>query len=204
MHQTTIYVDPTGAAPMGFAQAAGMPGDVKFDFKTQSNLAYPGIADLYPQMVLKPFTLSTFYAYDIEINDPVGASGIATIPGGIINDRYGVEVYTRNAAGQPQRMLACGRIDLTGSAYMTTGPLGPAAYPQGSIGPPGPTGPAGAAGAPGAPGDPGMRGSRWYTAAGPPVGVIPDERVPGDMYLDESNGDVWRWDGVAWVAFRGV
>jgi hypothetical protein len=30
--------------------------------------------------------------------------------------------------------------------------------------------------------------------------------VDGDMYLDESTGDVYRWSGaaLAWAAFKGV
>ena len=119
-----------------------------------------------------------------------------------MNDRFSVEVYERNATGQPQRMLATGRIDLTGYAYRQSGPLGPASFPTG---PSGPAGPVGATGAPGATGQPGMRGSRWYTAAGPPGLGVPDDRVDGDMYLDESNGDVWRWSAAAgWSAFKGV
>ena len=53
MHYATIYIDPKGAAPIGFAQAAGMPGDIRFDFKTQGNFAYPNIASMYPQLVLR-------------------------------------------------------------------------------------------------------------------------------------------------------
>ena len=197
MHQAVIYIDPVGPAPVGFTQAAGMPGDIKFDFKTQGNLAYAGIENLYPQLVLRPFTTTALHAYDIEINDPTGASGIATIPGNTINDRCSVEVYTRNSIGQPQRMIAVGKIDINGYSYGAVGPLSPATY---GIGPAGPAGPPGADGVHG---DPGERGSHWYTGAGAP-GAIPETRVEGDMYLDESNGDVWRWDGATWMAFKGV
>lgn len=202
MHQAVIHIDPTGPAPVGFTQAAGVPGDIRFDFKAQDNSAYPGIVDLYPQLVLKPFTRPYVYAYDIVINDPTGASGIATVPGVVMNDRFNVEVYSRNSIGNPQRMLACGRVDLTGYAYQRYGPLGPASFPTG---PSGPAGPMGATGATGAPGDPGTRGSRWYTGAGSPA-LVPDPRVEGDMYLNESNGDVWRWSDAttSWVAFKGV
>ena len=196
MHQAVIYIDPTGPAPIGFAQAAGMPGDIRFDFKTQQSLAYPNVGDLYPQLVLRPFTRPDIHAYDIAINDVTGASGVATVPGSVMNDRFNVEVYSRSQYGTPQRMLAYGRVDLNGYGYMRTGPLGPASYPTGPAGPVGPVGPVGAQG---------IRGSRWYTGAGAPAG-IPDERVDGDMYLDESNGDVWRWSAAAsaWTAFKGV
>jgi len=197
MHFATLYIDPTGPAPIGFTQAAGMPGDLRVNFKNQRNMPYPGMIDLFPQIVLRPFSTPTLFAYDIAIDDPTGASGLATIPSSVINDRYNIEVYTRNSVGQPQRMIAVGRIDLTGYAYRQSGPLGPASYPQGPAGPPGT---AGAPGAPGAPGDPGMRGSRWYTGAGDPV-AVPDVRVPGDMWLDESTGNVWRWDGATWLGY---
>lgn len=196
MHHGIIHIQPVGFSPIGFAQAAGMPGDIRIDFKTQANLPYSGIADLYPQLVLKPFHASGAFAYDIEIDDPGQASGLATIPGPSMNDRFRVEVYTRNAVGNPQRMIAAGRVDLTGDAYQTYGPLSPATVPVGPSGPPGPPGPAGL---------PGVRGSRWYTGAGAP-GSVPGTRVDGDMWLDETTGDVWRWDaGVgAWTAFRGT
>ena len=202
MHQAVIHIDPTGPAPVGFSQAAGMPGDIRFDFKTQSNLAYPNIADLYPQLVLRPFTQPGLHACDIVINDPTGASGIATVPGSLMNDRFSVEVYERNVTGAPQRMLAVGKVDLNGYAYYRSGPLSPMTYP---VGPAGPPGPAGEPGAPGAIGEPGVRGSRWYTGAGPPV-TVPDTRVEGDMYLDESTGNVYRWDGGTsiWRAFKGA
>ena len=204
MHQATIYVDPTGPAPVGFSQAAGMPGDIRFQFKTQTNLAYPGIADMFPQLVLRPFTTHNIFAYDIVINDPTGAAGIATVPGPVMNDRFSIEVYERNSLGQPQRMLAVGRVDLTGSGYYASGPLGPASYPQGPQGIAGPQGPRGVQGEQGIEGE---RGSRWYSGAGPPASfTIPDDRVDGDMWLDETNGDVWRWNGTAqtWSAFKGV
>jgi hypothetical protein len=202
MHQATIHIDPVGASPIGFSQAAGLPGDIRFNFKTQGNLAYPNVASLYPQLVLRPYTQPNLFAYDIVVDDPTGASGLATISGGIINDRHSIEVYTRNSLGQPQRMIACGRVDLTGYGYSGTGPLDAATYAQG---PEGPVGAQGPRGVPGATGDPGIRGSRWYTGAGLPA-AIPDDRVAGDMYLDETTGNVWRWDGTTstWLRFTGT
>ena len=88
-------------------------------------------------------------------------------------------------------MLAHGRVDMTGWAYMQSGPFGPATVPEG------PPGPAGAQGPPGAQG---TRGSRWYTGVGAPEDV-PEVRVIGDMYLDETTADVWRWDGGAWRGY---
>ena len=108
MHQAIIYIDPVGPAPVGFAQAAGMPGDIRFDFKTQGNLAYPDVASLYPQLVLRPFTQPDVHAYDIVINDPTGASGIATVPGSRHERPLPRRSLSRGTStGQPQRMLAC-------------------------------------------------------------------------------------------------
>ena len=48
---------------------------------------------------------------------------------------------------------------------------------------------------PGPTGAPGQRGSIWTTGAGPPS---PDTAsITGDMYLNETTGDVWRYDGAA-------
>jgi hypothetical protein len=197
MHSATIYINPTLPDDIGFAQAAGMPGDVRFYFKALDGLPYVEIADLNPQLVLRPFTGFGASGYDINVNDVAGASGIATLPGSVMNDRFNIEVYTRNDQGQPQNMLACGRIDLTGYGYAVYGPLAPASYSTGPSGPAGPMGPRGVQG------DPGVRGSRWYTGAGAP-GAVPDSRIEGDMWLDESTGDVWRWSDGTWTAFKGT
>jgi len=202
MHTATIYVNPALPDNIGFAQAAGVPGDVRFYFKALSGLPYAGIADLNPQLVMRPFTSGGIYGYDIVVNDVTGASGIATIPASVMNDRFSIEVYTRNDELQPQDMLACGRIDLTGYGYTQYGPLAPASY---STGPAGPAGVQGSTGATGPQGVQGVRGSRWYTGPGAPV-TVPDTRIDGDMWLDETSGDVWRWNDAArsWGAFRGT
>jgi hypothetical protein len=194
MHRAMICINPTAPDAIGFTTGAGLPGDVRFDFKDISGMAYPNVDTLFPQLVLRPFTTATSYGYDITVDDVIGASGLAAIPASAMTDRFSVEVYSRNDAGQPQSMLACGKIDLTGYAYMAYSPLAPASYS---------VGPAGAVGAPGAAGAPGMRGSRWYTGAGAP-GIVPDDRSEGDMYLDENNGDVWRWSGGTWTTFKGT
>lgn len=199
MHQATIFIDPTGPAAIGFAQAAGMPGDIRFLFKTPNNQPFTEIAYLSPQLVLRPFTQPYVHAYDIEIDDPDGASGIATVPGVVMNDRFTAEVYTRTMLGAPTTLLASGQVSLNGYAYMRSGPLGPASYPTG---PSGPAGPTGATGAEGPQGEQGLRGSRWYTGSGAPsASVPPGDRMVGDMYLDELTADVWRWDGGAWRGF---
>lgn len=197
MHQATIFVNPTLPDEIGFAQGAGLPGDVRFYFKQPNGLPYTDIANLNPQMVMRPFTSRSIAGYDIVVNDVTGASGIATIPGSVMNDRFNIEVYTRNSDGQPQDLLACGRIDLTGYGYMVFSPLSPAVATVGPMGPAGPQGPTGAQG------PQGVRGSRWYTGTGVPV-VVPDVRMEGDMYLDETTGGVWRWSSGSWTAFTGT
>jgi hypothetical protein len=45
-----------------------------------------------------------------------------------------------------------------------------------------------------------VRGSIWYSAPGLPIGI---DAMMGDMYLDETSGDVYRFEntatGMAWV-----
>jgi hypothetical protein len=200
MHQATIYVNPTLPDEIGFSQAMGVPGDVRFYFKAPNGLPYSEIADLHPQMVMRPFTSSGAYGYDIDVIDVTGASGVATVPASVMNDRFNIEVYTRNEQLQPLDLLACGRIDLTGYGYAIYGPLAPASY---AVGPSGPAGPMGPRGMVGDTGPTGVRGSRWYTGAGPPVSGGPG-MVEGDMWLDEATGDVYRWSDGAWGAFKGI
>ena len=71
---------------------------------------------------------------------------------------------------------------------VTLGAIGP----EGPIGPPGPDGPPGP---PGETGSPGRDGSMWFTGDGPPPAALGN---PGDLYLDEESGDVYRNDG-AWT-----
>jgi len=200
MHQATIYVNPTLPDEIGFSQAMGVPGDVRFYFKAPNGLPYSEIADLHPQLVMRPFTNSGAYGYDIDVIDVSGASGVATLPASVMNDRFNIEVYTRNEQLQPLDLLACGRIDLTGYGYAIYGPLAPASY---AVGPSGPAGPMGPRGVTGDAGTPGMRGSRWYTGAGTPPTVDID-MIEGDMWLDETNGDVYRWSNGTWGAFKGI
>src|SRR5580765_699486 len=126
MHQSTIYVNPALPDEIGFAQAAGTPGDVRFFFKTPDGLPYAEIAGLNPQLVMRPFTNGSIYGYDIVVDDITGAAGTAVIPASVMNDKFNIEVYTRNSQLQPQDILACGRIDLTGYGYTQYGPLAPA------------------------------------------------------------------------------
>lgn len=65
--------------------------------------------------------------------------------------------------------------------------------PDWAIGPPGPPGPAGP---PGPVGATGRRGSIWTSGDGPPQ--ITGHELPGDMYLNNLNGDICRFNGMTW------
>ncbi len=96
-----------------------------------------------------------------------------------------------------------------GSNWVNAGPIsGPAgpAGPTGAVGPAGPTGPTGPAGSTGAAGPQGIqgpigatggagaqgvRGTGWFVGSGPPPASIPGQ-IEGDLYLDQSNGDVYK------------
>ena len=77
-----------------------------------------------------------------------------------------------------------------------TGPQGPqgtqgaqgAQGPQGNTGPQGLTGPAGDTGPTGATG---ARGSMWFVGTGAPTSGNTPGALPGDQYLDGTNGDVY-------------
>lgn len=74
---------------------------------------------------------------------------------------------------------------------------------------PGPQGPAGAAGAPGAPGPTGAQGPQGEPGTGfdvkgsvtDPSQLPPTGNTNGDVYIDESTGKGWVWDGDEWVEF---
>ena len=58
-------------------------------------------------------------------------------------------------------------------------------------GPAGSNGSDGLDGADGSDGAPGLRGTQWFTGSGSPPAVISGS-APGDLYLDETNGAVWK------------
>ena len=67
-----------------------------------------------------------------------------------------------------------------------------------TTGPPGPPGAPGV-GIQGEPGQPGKRGSQWTSGVGEPSIPPPLDTLAGDMYLDETTGDVWQYNGVDWA-----
>jgi hypothetical protein len=85
------------------------------------------------------------------------------------------------------------------------GPVGPAGPtgakgdpgiqgPVGPVGPDGPQGPQGVTGADGDDGAQGPRGTGWFTGPGAPVEPIAGS-IPGDLYLNATNGDVYTLAG---------
>jgi hypothetical protein len=74
-------------------------------------------------------------------------------------------------------------------------------------GPPGPPGPAGAPGEPGTPGaagPPGAPGTGFQVKGSvPDAGALPPTgNTNGDVWIDESTGQGWVWDGTDWVEFN--
>ena len=45
-----------------------MLGDTEFLFKTPSNIAYPNVAAMYPQLVLRPFSNYTIFSPTTSIS----------------------------------------------------------------------------------------------------------------------------------------
>ena len=82
--------------------------------------------------------------------------------------------------------------DATSSTWVDGGSIqGPQgiAGPQGPQGLQGEPGPQGLQGVEGPSGPQGNRGTGWFTGSGAPTAV--PGSIPGDLYLDQSNGDVY-------------
>jgi catechol 2,3-dioxygenase-like lactoylglutathione lyase family enzyme len=207
-HYATIDINPVEPVRIGFRQARGASFRCRFTFKIPpvigGNLAggpvlqapAPRAAiDENPQIVFRPRSQSGAFGYDLTITDAQAGVADVAIDGAFFRDPngYWVELYTRDSEGHPLRMVAQGEMALTGGAYAYEGPLGPMTLPTPPAGPPGPPGAPGAASTvPGPQGEPGQRGTMWFTGEGPPAGG--ENFIEGDMYLDVSNGDTWRFD----------
>lgn len=75
------------------------------------------------------------------------------------------------------------------------------------IGTPGPiglTGPQGPAGPIGLTGPQGIRGATWWVDSGVPTTHVFPGLLIGDLYLDNTSFNVWRWDGTAWTLQVGI
>lgn len=158
----------------------------------------------FPQLVLFPRAGGGVRPYDMEPYDAVNGVSVARIPGSDLQDArgYNLELYLREANPVPEdpelpsQLAATGEVVLRGGAHSHVGPMSNINIPV-VVGPPGPAGEQGEQGDTGAPGAPGQRGATWFTGTGDPS-ITGIELVPGDMYLDNSNGSVWRWEGDVW------
>jgi hypothetical protein len=75
MHQATIYLNPTLPDSIGFAQAAGVPGDVRFYFKLPGGLPLE-IAGLNPRFSVEVYTRNT----QMQPLDMIACGRIAPAP----------------------------------------------------------------------------------------------------------------------------
>lgn len=192
-----VYVGPAEPSPLSVRQAVGIDLELNLTFHQQNEGGVNrfDLTNAYPQIVLAPRSSRQVYGYDITPTDAVNGLGSVTVPGMVFNDPHGhnLEIFLRDANGKPTALVARGEAVPYWGSYQTSSPLSPMTIPV-IEGPPGPTGPAGPSGTPG------TRGSVWLTGTGDPSVAVGSAGVlPGDMYLDNSNGDVWRYDGTTWA-----
>jgi hypothetical protein len=191
----TITVTGIEPAPLSIRHPLGINLDLTIRMTRQNgNPVDPTLA----QFVLLPRSRGGFVPFDMDAIDVANGIAGVEVPGSALTDfaGYGLELYLRKEADDPANppvptwLAATGVLRTQGSAYQQSS-LAETTLPTVV----GPMGPKGDPGDPGGP--PGQRGSLWFTGTGAP-GVI-DGVLPADMYLDEGNGDVYRYDGVTWV-----
>lgn len=184
-----IVLNDVEPAALSFRHPLGIDLDLRVTMQRQNGT---GVDPSYAQFVMLPRSRGGVYPYDMTAFDIVNGVAQVEVPGSQMTDPWGynIELYTRrlnDVEGDPPLptgLVAKGVIITEGSSYMSSGPLGMVNIPVVT----GPTGPQGETGA---------RGSLWFTGMGVPQ--IYQNVAPGDMYLDESNGDVWRYDGATWT-----
>jgi hypothetical protein len=196
-----IDLSPVEPARIGFRVARGERFREEFFFKKLDG-SVADITGMNPQLVFLPKSKPGAWGYDLDVADPTIGYGFVEVDGIFFNDQngYRVEMYSRDEGGQPLDLIAYGEVAMTGSGYRHEGPLGPMTLPVGPEGPPGPAGPTGDAG------PPGPRGSIWFVESNPPDHP---GGVEGDMWLDSTNGNVWRWSAdifgtLSWNRFTGT
>jgi hypothetical protein len=197
----TIVISDVEPAMLSLRHPLGVALDLRVDVVEQNGAPH-NVGNFFPQLVLMPRSRGGMRPYEMQIADTVNGQIRVQIPGYDLQDQhgYGLELYTRMenpVSGDPPiptAMVARGAIITQGVGYALDGPLSIISVPT-VTGPPGPTGAAGADST--VPGPPGRRGSVWTTGIGAPSAS--GLELPGDMYLDESNGDVWRFDGMVWA-----
>jgi len=185
MLRRTITVNNVEPAMLSARIPLGVNLDLAVKMKTQRGETIDQTS-LYPQLILLPRSHGGAMPFDMEI-DTVDQSSRALVHGSFLTDvvGYNLELYQREAGTPPVPvgLLAKGHLATEGSAY--TGFKGALIIvPPVVVGPPGPPGPTGA------------RGSIWFSGTGAPVSVI--GAIEGDMYLDETTGDVYRFENGVW------
>lgn len=207
--QRAVYLNPVEPTILSLRTPMGVDLDLDITFLKQNSDPVDPFS-LLPQFALLPRSRGGVYAYDVE-PIPGRVAGNVKVPGTALIDTsgYSIELYQRRPAQNPvdppvpSGLLAKGVLRLEGSAHQQFGPLGMIAVPVivGPQGQPGPEGPPGIQGEAGAdslvPGPQGLRGSIWTTGPGEPVAT--GNEIPGDMWLNETNGDVWRFNGSTWM-----
>lgn len=201
MMNRTVILNPIEPAPLSLRLPLGVALDLDLTFvNQQAALVDPNT--LMPQLALLPRSRGGLFAYPVETTSSEGGTGNVKVPSTVLVDRsgYTLELYSRRAAENPDDppvatgLIAKGVVALEGEAFQSWGPLGTINTPV-VVGPPGPVGPQGEQGIQG---DTGLRGSLWTSGEGPPVPT--GFELTGDMYLDETTGDVYRFEaGVGWV-----
>ena len=189
----TIVVTGIEPAPLSLRWPLGINLDLKVKMIRQNGTA---IDPTHSQFVLLPRSKGGAYPHDMEAFDVPGGIASIEIPGLFLQDPlgYNIELYTRRENSPitdpliPTGLAAKGVLVTEGSAYTQNGPLAMINIPV-ITGPPGP------------PGEQGVRGSVWTTGSGDPT--MQGNEQTGDMYLNEFNGDVWRYDGGAAMWVRG-
>lgn len=202
MIHRTVFLNAIEPALLSLRCPLGVDLDLGLSFIRQDS-SQVDADTLLPQLALLPRSATGIFSRDVD------STGRVSIPGPALLDvnGYNLELYQRRPAVLPNNppvpigLLAKGVLRLEGSAYVSRGPLSPVTFPT-VVGPPGPQGPQGGQGEQGLQGkqgiqgETGKRGSVWTTGSGAPE--VTGSEFSGDMYLDESNGDVWRFDGEAW------
>lgn len=204
MARAIIHLNDVEPAPLSLRHPMGVDLDLTVTLMQQDGVPVDP-STLLPQFALLPRSLGGFYGYAMETTDAANGKASVHVPGTAISDRagYTVELYQCRAndvpgdPALPVGLLAQGVLAIQGTAYTKYGPLGMISVPT-VTGPPGPQGPAGI-GIQGEPGEDGERGSLWTTGVGDPVTPPPVGTLTNDMYLDQTTGNVWQYNGVDWV-----
>lgn len=196
-----VVVNPVEPAPLSLRLPLGVALDLNLTFVGQNTAPIDPVT-LMPLLALLPRSRGGLFSYPVETTSKAGGTGNVKVPATVLVDRsgYTLELYSRRTADNPADppvatgLIAKGVVALEGEAFQSWGPLGTINTPV-VVGPPGPQG---IQGPQGVQGDTGQRGSVWRTGSGAPM-VLPED-LPGDMYLDEASGDVYRFEAsVGWV-----